>query len=68
MPAGIVLDVDPWDEAVLADPVPFHAAIRETGPVVRIARRDVWMTGRDELVREVLTDPARFSSAGSRIW
>lgn len=57
------LDVDPWDEAVLADPIPLHASVREAGPVVWLPARHVWMTGRDELVREVLTDPVRFSSA-----
>lgn len=57
------LDVDPFDEAVLADPVPTHAVIRETAPIVWIPARRIWMTGRDGVARDILTDPERFSSA-----
>lgn len=63
VPDRVVLDVDPWDEEVLADPMPVHARIREAAPVVEIPSRQILMTGRDALVREILTDPARFSSA-----
>ena len=63
MSQRVVLDVDPWDESVLADPVHLHARIREAAPVVWIPKREVWMTGRDDLVREILVDPTRFTSA-----
>lgn len=58
-----VLDVDPFDEAVLANPVPVHTAMREAAPAVWVPSRGVWFTGRDAHVREVLTDWSRFSSA-----
>ncbi len=56
------LDVDPFDEAVLASPWDTYAAIRDAGPVVWLPGRGVWATGRDAQIREVLTDPVRFSS------
>ncbi len=59
----IELDVDPFDEAVLASPWETHAAIREAGPVVWLPKWAIWATGRDAEIREVLTDPVRFSSA-----
>lgn len=57
------LDIDPFEEALLHGRVDAHAAIRDAGTVVWIPSREIWMTGRDSVVREVLTDPARFSSA-----
>lgn len=56
------LDVDLFDEAVLREPHATHDAVREAGPVVWLPSRGVWATGRDAEIREVLTDPARFSS------
>jgi len=60
--SGTVLDVDPWDEAVLPNPVALHAAIREAGPVVWVPKYEAWFVGRDAEVREVFTDWRRFSS------
>ena len=57
------LDVDPFDEAVLADPVALHASIREVAPAVWLPRYSAWFVGRDAEAREVLTDWERFSSA-----
>ncbi len=57
------LDVDPFDEAVLAAPLQLHTAIREAGPVVWIPKYGFWATGRDAEVREVFSDWDRFSSA-----
>ena len=57
------MDVDPFDEAVLADPVAVHAAIREEAPAVWLAKYGAWFVGRDAEAREVLADWARFSSA-----
>lgn len=59
----VELDVDPFDESVLADPTEVHAAIREAGPVVRVPKYEAWFVGRDAEVREVFTDWRRFSSA-----
>lgn len=57
------MDVDPFDEAVLADPVTLHASIRETAPAVWVPKYQAWFVGRDAEVREVLSDWRRFSSA-----
>ncbi len=57
------MDVDPFDEAVLADPVMLHASIREAAPAVWIPKYQAWFVGRDAEVREALVDWRRFSSA-----
>jgi cytochrome P450 len=57
------MDVDPFDEAVLADPVVLHASIREAAPAVWVPRYHAWFVGRDAEVREALTNWRRFSSA-----
>lgn len=59
----MVIDVDPFDEAVLADPVRLHASIREAAPAVWVPKYQAWFVGRDAEVREALTDWRRFSSA-----
>ena len=57
-----VLDVDPFDEAVLADPS--DACVdREAAPAVWVPKYQAWFVGRDAEVREALTDWERFSSA-----
>lgn len=58
-----MLDVDPFDEEILADPVELHALIRETAPAVWIPKYHAWFVGRDAESREMLTDWERFSSA-----
>jgi cytochrome P450 len=57
------MDVDPFDEVVLADPVMLHASIREAAPAVWVPKYQAWFVGRDAEVREALTDWQRFSSA-----
>jgi 4-methoxybenzoate monooxygenase (O-demethylating) len=57
------MDVDPFDEAVLADPVMLHASIREAAPAVWVPKYQAWFVGRDAEVREALADWGRFSSA-----
>jgi cytochrome P450 len=57
-----VLDIDPFDESVLPDPIATHALIREAGPVVLIPKYDIFFVGRDAETREVLNDWRRFSS------
>ena len=57
------MDVDPFDEAVLADPVALHASIREAAAAVWVPKYQAWFVGRDAEVREALTDWRRFSSA-----
>jgi 4-methoxybenzoate monooxygenase (O-demethylating) len=59
-----LLDVDPYAVDVLRDPYTFHHALREAGPVVRIAPHDVYAVGRHEEAAQVLTDHERFTAAG----
>lgn len=65
-PVGVpVLDLDPFDEAFLADPYDAHARLRESGPFAWIERYGVLATGRHAEVRAVLNDHGTFiSSAG----
>ncbi|MGH7041458.1 MAG: cytochrome P450 [Acetobacteraceae bacterium] len=50
------LSLDPFAPAFFDDPYPGHAAVRETAPVVRLARYDCFATGRYDEVRTMLTD------------
>ncbi|MEV4732440.1 cytochrome P450 [Saccharopolyspora sp. NPDC049426] len=54
---------DPFDHAVLEDPLPLHAELREAGPVVFLPEHDVFAVARYEQVRAALTDWQRFQSA-----
>jgi cytochrome P450 len=55
-------DVDPFSHDVLEDPLPFQAALRDAGPVLHLARHDVYAMGRYDDVRAALTDWQRFPS------
>jgi hypothetical protein len=54
---------DPFSPEVLENPAPFHAALRDAGPVVYLSALDVYALGRHEQVRAALTDWQRFQSA-----
>lgn len=57
--------LDPFDEAVLADPYPMHEELRELGPVVRLSSYGIWAMARYEHVRAALVDHETYcSSAG----
>jgi cytochrome P450 len=59
------LDLDPYSPEWLRDPYPFHETLRETGPVVRLAKYGVWALARYEHVRSTLNGWKAFcSSAG----
>jgi hypothetical protein len=59
------LDVDPFSDAFLENPYPFHGQIREAGPLVWLSRYGIWATARHDEASEVLKDYKRFcSSAG----
>ena len=49
-------DVDPFCHEVLEDPLPFHAALRDAGPVVHLTRYDLYAMGRYEHVHAALID------------
>ncbi|MEI7783407.1 MAG: cytochrome P450 [Betaproteobacteria bacterium] len=65
-PPGVpVLDVDPFSDELLHDPYPYHARLREAGPVVWVPKYGIYVTGRHEQVREVFADHDSYiSSAG----
>ncbi|MGB1159906.1 MAG: cytochrome P450 [Alphaproteobacteria bacterium] len=63
-PAGVeVWDVDPYDEDILMDPVPFFTALRDKGGLVYIPRYEILACGRYDETREVFYDHKRFVSS-----
>jgi cytochrome P450 len=56
-------DIDIWDDDILVDPYPAYAALREQAGVVHLPKNDVYVLTRYNLIRDVLGDPATFSSA-----
>ena len=56
-------DVDPFGPDVREDPLPFHAALREAGPVVHLRAHDVYAFARYEQVHAALVDWQGFQSA-----
>ena len=62
-PSGVpVLDVDPYDPAVLANPGPFYADLRSCGPFAYISRYAMLACGRYSETQEVFSDWERFTS------
>jgi 4-methoxybenzoate monooxygenase (O-demethylating) len=57
------LDVDPFDEGVLADPIPVDTTIREAGPIVWVPKYGFWAVGRDAECRAIFSDWENFSSS-----
>ncbi len=56
-------DLDPFDRAFIGCPFPTYAALRDEHPVVRVAHgKGFWLVTRHDLVREVVSDTATFSS------
>lgn len=63
--APAVSDLDPFSAEFLTDPYPFHAALREAGPVVHLLHYSIWAAARYEPVYGALSDWQTFcSSAG----
>jgi len=57
------IDIDLWSDDVLANPYPAYAELRDLGPVVYDAERDVYILSRYDDVRAAVQDWERFSSA-----
>ncbi|SFF74531.1 cytochrome P450 [Blastococcus tunisiensis] len=55
-------DADPFDHAVLEDPLPLQAALREAGPMVHLSRYDVYAMARYAEVHAALVDWQEFQS------
>jgi cytochrome P450 len=54
--------VDPFSDAVLDDPYPMHAALREAGPAVRLERYGVYALARHDDVAAALRDETTYCS------
>ncbi|MER7364918.1 cytochrome P450 [Nonomuraea wenchangensis] len=63
--AAPVSDLDLFDDEVLVDPYPSHAALRELGAVVRLPANDAYALTRYDVIRDALADWETFSSAGA---
>ena len=61
--AFAVSDIDPFCDAFLADPYPFHERLREAGAVVWLERYGIWASARHAEVQAALTNWQTFSSA-----
>ncbi len=61
--AQALLDFDPFDAAVVADPYPWYARLREEAPLYHVARRGYWVLTRYADVREAFRDHQTYSSA-----
>ena len=59
------IDLDPFSDEALANPVPYYRELRETAPVVWLSKYELFAVGRHHDVRRVLHDVRTFiSSAG----
>ena len=56
-------DTDPFAHAVLEDPLPMQAALRDAGPVVYLTRYDLYAMARYEQVHAALVNWQEFQSA-----
>jgi cytochrome P450 len=59
-----VIDIDPFDEAVLRHPEPFQEQLRDAGAFVWLSAYGIWASGRFATVREILRDWKSFGSSG----
>ncbi len=57
------LELDPFDDAFLTNPYPFHEQIREAGPVVFLSAYGIYASARHAEVTTGLSDWETFSSA-----
>ncbi len=55
-------DIDPFSDEFLADPYPFHEALREAGPVVWLDRYNIFAAARYAEVQSALQDWRTYSS------
>ncbi|SFA80670.1 hypothetical protein SAMN05421688_1058 [Poseidonocella pacifica] len=62
-PSIPVLDIDPYSDEILLDPAPYHAALRDAGPLVYIPRYSVLAVGRYDETRKTFSDHENFVSS-----
>ena len=58
-----VSDIDFYSDEVVRDPYPVYAQLREMGPVVYMAKNDLYLVARYKEVSEILQQPLRFVSS-----
>lgn len=58
-----VSDIDFYSDEVVSDPYPVYEKLREMGPVVYMAKNDLYLVARYKEVSEVLQQPLRFVSS-----
>ncbi len=58
-----VFDLDPYDPAILSNPLDYYAALRAAGPIVFIPKYSVFACGRYGETQTVFGDHARFVSS-----
>ena len=56
-------DIDFYSDEVIRDPYPVYAKLLELGPVVYMAKNDLYLVARYNEVSEVLRQPLRFVSS-----
>ena len=57
VPAGVpVWDVDPYDPAILTDPLDYYAELRSKGPFAYIPKYSILACGRYQETKEVFSD------------
>jgi 4-methoxybenzoate monooxygenase (O-demethylating) len=56
------LDIDPYDDAFIADPYPGYAAMRSAGPVFYMPKYECWGMARYKEVRPALLDAKTYCS------
>ncbi|WP_197435611.1 hypothetical protein [Agrobacterium vitis] len=59
-----VWDIDPYDEAVLADPNAYYAELRAKGPLVYIPKYSILASGRYEETKEIFPTTSASSPQG----
>jgi 4-methoxybenzoate monooxygenase (O-demethylating) len=57
-----VLTIDPFDEAVLRNPEPYYARLREAGPLANVEKHGILACGRFKETQEIFADWTRFVS------
>lgn len=63
-PPGMpVLEIDPYDPAVLTDPSPYYQRLRDLGPFVYLPQYQALACGRYAQTKEVFSDWERFVSS-----
>ena len=62
MTAPLESNIDIWADDIVVDPYPTYAELREQAAVVHLPKNDIYVVTRYDAIREILGDPAAFSS------